>query len=182
MIHNSIGSTNTANIQVSTGGAASFDPTKAMTPVAKALGMSVDDVNKALDNGQTLNRLASAHGISHDELIDAITQGLHDTTAAEPARSEASSSSAADRLAKMAEGIANSTIGSTHRHRHRPLNNHPNTALLHKTSKMLHMTSTDLVAALKNGTTLTDVANRQGVSAEVVHQAIRNGMILNTNS
>jgi hypothetical protein len=44
--------------------------------VAKALGMSADDLRTARSQGTSLNALATAKGISADDLTKAIEQGL----------------------------------------------------------------------------------------------------------
>lgn len=178
-----VGSINTATPHVSAGGPHAFDSTRVMAPVANALGMTIDDLDKALDGGQTLNKIAAARGVARGDLIGAIKQGIHDATAeGGMVTSDGSTSAATGQLDKTVESIANGTIGTSRRHRHRHLANHPNTARLNKTSKMLHMTSTDLVATLKSGTSLTDLATRQGVSPDAAHQTVTNGMILNASA
>jgi hypothetical protein len=47
-----------------------------MTPVAKALGLSTHDVKAQLRSGKSLNDLADAAGLAHDDLIAAIRAGL----------------------------------------------------------------------------------------------------------
>src|SRR5947207_1985637 len=47
-----------------------------MTPVAKALGLSTADVNAQLRSGKSLNDLADAAGLAHDDLVAAIRAGL----------------------------------------------------------------------------------------------------------
>ena len=49
---------------------------KAMAPVAKALGMSVDDLSSALEGGQTLDQLATSKGVSSDNLLQAVGHGM----------------------------------------------------------------------------------------------------------
>ncbi|GAA0451462.1 hypothetical protein Aca07nite_55990 [Actinoplanes capillaceus] len=47
-----------------------------MKAVAEKLGLSTDDLKKQLDNGKSLNDVAEARGVSHDDLIAAIRAGL----------------------------------------------------------------------------------------------------------
>ena len=49
---------------------------KAMEGTAKLLGLSTDDLQTQLKSGKTLNDLASEKGVSHDDLIASIEQGM----------------------------------------------------------------------------------------------------------
>jgi hypothetical protein len=66
-----------------------------MESVAKALGMSTDDLKSALKSGQSMSDLADAAGVSHDDLIAAIKAGM-------PAKVD----KASDDATAMAEKIA----------------------------------------------------------------------------
>lgn len=79
---------------------------KVMEPAAQLLGMSTDDLQTQLKSGSTLDDLATSKGVSHDDLIAAITQGLQ---ANAPAGADAAAGTAATGgvdLTQMAEGIA----------------------------------------------------------------------------
>ncbi|GIE34371.1 hypothetical protein Ait01nite_074160 [Actinoplanes italicus] len=47
-----------------------------MSRVADTLGMTVDDLRSRLDDGHSLNELATARGVPHEDLILAIRAGL----------------------------------------------------------------------------------------------------------
>ena len=87
-----------------------------MAPVAKALGMSADDVRSQLRGGQSLNDLAESNGLSHDDLIAAIKAGLpRDATGTRAASATASAAAASATSATAATTAASwipATIGS----------------------------------------------------------------------
>jgi hypothetical protein len=74
-----------------------------MSSVAKALGLSTNDVKAQLRNGKSLNDLADSAGVAHDDLIAAIKAGLprdgsgarSSTATASAAAASATSSTAA---------------------------------------------------------------------------------------
>ena len=74
------------------------DMDKALEPVAKALGLRGDELRAKLQAGAKLDDLATQRGLSHDDLVQSITQGLSETAPAGRA-------DAVD-FASMAEGIA----------------------------------------------------------------------------
>lgn len=49
---------------------------KGMEGTAKLLGMTTDDLQTQLRSGKTLNDLANAKGVSHDDLVASIEQGM----------------------------------------------------------------------------------------------------------
>ncbi|HEX2809907.1 MAG TPA: hypothetical protein VHN80_27405 [Kineosporiaceae bacterium] len=46
--------------------------------VASTLGMSADDIKTQLTSGKSLNDIATAQGVRHDDLITALKAGLPD--------------------------------------------------------------------------------------------------------
>jgi hypothetical protein len=49
---------------------------QAMSPVAKALGMTTDELTQSLQRGKSLSDIATAKGVSNQDLVAAIKQGL----------------------------------------------------------------------------------------------------------
>jgi hypothetical protein len=49
---------------------------QAMDAAAQKLGMSSDDLEQALQGGQSLDDVAAGQGVSHDDLVAAISSGL----------------------------------------------------------------------------------------------------------
>ena len=149
-----------------------FDRNKALAPVAKLLDMSVDELNRALKDGKTLDKIAASKGVAHTDLVAAIKEGLQDS---QP------SGKAAGELDKVAEDLAS---GKGHRAHHHhgppPAANRADTGALATVSSMLDMSSSDLVDALTSGTSLVDLALQHGVSSESLLLAAGRGMVLNT--
>ena len=88
------------------GGAGRADREKVLSSAADLLKMSVDDLKSKLAAGQSLDDIAKAQGVSHDDLVANITQTLKANAPSGAAVSD-------DRLSAMAERIA-----SHHRHGH----------------------------------------------------------------
>ncbi|WP_211275528.1 hypothetical protein, partial [Actinoplanes rectilineatus] len=65
-----------------------------MMKVAETLGLSSAELKDELGTGKTLNDIATERGVSHDDLIAAIEQGLPATAAAGAAEKIASSDGA----------------------------------------------------------------------------------------
>jgi uncharacterized protein (DUF433 family) len=153
------------------------DPQTMMAPVAERLGMSVDDLQSALSGGTTLDQLATAKGVSHDDLLAAIKHGLE---AARPADAPEGASGVFD-LDAMAESIASGTPpppppGGVHGGRPPHGVNQADTQTLDSIASLLDMTSDDLVGALADGTSLADLAAQHDVSASALLDAIGNGL------
>ena len=52
------------------------DMDQAMAPTAKLLGLSTSDLKQQVDSGQTLEQIADAQGVSKDDLLGSIKEGL----------------------------------------------------------------------------------------------------------
>jgi hypothetical protein len=79
---------------------------KVLSSAADLLKMSVDDLKSKLASGQSLDDIAKAQGVSHDDLVSNITKTLQ-------ADGPAGANASADRLNAMAGRIA-----GHHRHGH----------------------------------------------------------------
>ena len=84
---------------------------KGMEGTAKLLGLSTSELQEQLKSGKTLNDLAAAKGVSHDDLIKSIEQGLQ---AAAP---QGVQPPAGFDPSKMAEDIAAGKRPEHHHHR-----------------------------------------------------------------
>jgi cell wall-associated NlpC family hydrolase len=76
MTINAVGSTPTSRPVGSGQRPHRHDHTKMFEPAAKALGMSTDDLETQLKAGQILSDVASAQGVSPDDLVAAIAADL----------------------------------------------------------------------------------------------------------
>ena len=74
-----------------------------MAPVAKALGMTADDVWAKLRDGTSLAKLAEEKGVSRAKLLDAIKEGLRAAT------KDSGVTLSDERLNEMAERLADGT-------------------------------------------------------------------------
>lgn len=168
MIQSTAGlATNATNLPPTTVPPARFDRTKAMAPIAQTLGMSVDDLNQALQGGQTLNQLATDEGISHTDLINAIKPGLRDAKPTVSNGSAASATDATSGLDKLAEAIASRKSRGAHKlGHHHATNNNPNAGLLNHISKMLDMTSSSFLLRVS---TVSPTLNKGCQQAERSH-------------
>lgn len=158
------------------------DRTKAMSPVADALGMTVDELGTALRGGTSLNQLAVSKGLSHDQLINAIKTGMQ--AVAPKGKTHAGRVSGGgdpdgDGDDDAAEAIASGREAGAATRPQLGVNA-PNTALVDKVSSMLQMSASDLVDQLRSGTSLGDLAKSKGVSPDALLQTVGKGMVLNT--
>lgn len=69
--------------------------------VAKELGMSTDDLEQQLRSGASLDDVAKANGVSHDDLVATITQALQGS---QGASGDGQTSSGLDQLAERIAG------------------------------------------------------------------------------
>lgn len=148
-----------------------------MAPVADTLGMSVEELQWTLTGGTTLDEIASTKGVSHDDLLAAIKQGLE---AAKPADAPEGTSGVFD-LDAMAESIAAGTPpppppGEAHGGRPPHGVNQADAQTLDSIASLFDMTSDDVISALTAGTSLAELAAQHDVSASALLDAIGSGL------
>ena len=81
------------------GGLNSADRGQMLSSTADLLRMSVTDLKAKLAGGQSLDDIAKARGVSHDDLVANIVSNLKSDGAAGANRSDASLTAMADRIA-----------------------------------------------------------------------------------
>lgn len=161
------------------------DPQTMMQPVADLLGVSTTDLKSSLDSGQTLDQLAAAKGVSHDDLIAAIKAGLQDSTPQGVGSTTAASGTTATfDLDALAEDIASGVRpqgpqGPPPGPPPTGRNNNDQDALS-AVSDLLDMTTDELVTSLTSGTSLRDLASAKGVSSDQLLDALSEGMVVDT--
>jgi len=159
-----------------------------MDAALKLLGMSASDLRSAMQSGQSLASIASSKGISQATLTSTISAAIQQ---ANPAVS-------ADQAAKVATDIATrtppadgprpaggpppaddtdatssaqSTSGTSatsgHRHHH-----HAGAAAMDAASKLLGMSTQDLMSSLQGGQSLSSIAKSKGVSQDDLLKAM----------
>jgi hypothetical protein len=154
------------------------DMATAMAPVADELGMTGDELRDALRAGSTLDQLASAKGVSHQDLVSAITKGLQD---ARPAGAPAGVD-----LSKMAEDIASGVRGpghhgGHHHHAQRAASGAVDpSANLNALADLVGVDATALRDGLQQGTSLSDILSANGVDESQLAQKFLPGTVVDT--
>jgi hypothetical protein len=167
------------------------DPEKLMAPVADTLGMTTTELRTAMESGSTLQQLATSKGISHTDLVAAVKAGLEaarpDGASATGATSASAGTAATGKvfdLDALAESIASGQrpegpqgMPPSQQVHGRNSNDQQS---LDKLSSLLDMSSDDLVSALRNGTSLSDLASQHGVDANRLLDVLSSGMVMDT--
>jgi hypothetical protein len=152
------------------------DMSKAMAPVADALGMSGDELRDALQGGTTLDQLASSKGVSHTDLVSAITKGLQD---ARPAGAPAGVD-----LSKLADDIASGVKGPGHHHGHHHRADKASagavdpSANLGALAGLVGVDETALRDGLQAGTSISDILKANGVDESALAQKFLQGQVI----
>ena len=162
-----------------------------LDPAATKLGMSVDDLKKALKQGTSLSKIAADKGVSHLDLVNTIKQGLISagvpqaptlTGRAKAAPSDKDTEGDVE-LQKLAEEIATGTSPKPAKQAKRaPMVNEPDHRALDKLADLLKMRPQELVKSLTAGAKLTDLAGAKGVSSDQALATVTTGMVLRTNA
>jgi hypothetical protein len=142
-----------------------------MTSVAKALGMSTDDLKSALKDGQNMNDLADATGLAHDDLIAAIKAGM-------PSNVDTSSDDATTTADKIA-----STNGP-------PPPGRPSSSVVGNPSKLselsklfdLDSTGSDGLSSATNAAQLLSTLQQNGVDLSKLRSVLNSGDLLDTTA
>jgi uncharacterized protein YidB (DUF937 family) len=126
---------------------------------AEAIGISVEDLRAALDEGQTLAQVAEANGVDRQTLIDALVaagnEQLDELRAALP-----------DRMAELVDRPGPAR-GEAHDGRGGPGRFDDGVA-----AQVLGLTTDELREQLKDGKTLAEVATAQGVERQTLVDAL----------
>ncbi len=176
------------------------DPELVLSPVADKLGMSYESLRTQLEQGTSLASIATSKGLSRNDLVEAVKQGL---TKAEAAQPEQTSANAATRkqppIDKVAAAIADGEIpplppvagprspdgtgngpdaGDGRRHRHGTARNREaGRAALATVASLLDMSPTELIASLTSGTSLDHLAETRSVDVRNLLRAVSPGMV-----
>ena len=150
--------------------------TKMLTAVAAQLGMSLADVKGALRKGTSLNQLATAKGVSHDDLIATIKEAVSSSA---PAGAPALGATQLDQLAEsIAAGDRANGLPSPGGAETYAVAAVAGNQALQQVAMTLRMKPDDLVAALTSGVGLEQLANLQGVPLAQVLSTVTKGMLL----
>ena len=138
-------------------------PGVGLDAAADALGMEVDELHEALHNGQTIAEVAADKGVDVNTVIDAMVNAIVEETGRD-----------ADEVREHVTTIVNEGRpegpgfgpGGPRFHRHFA---GPG---LDAAAEALGVETEDLVAALRDGKTIADVAEEQGVDVDTVIDAM----------
>ena len=175
-----------------------FDAEQVLTPVAERLGIGVDRLKAQLQQGTSLATIATAKGITRDDLLEVVKNGLAKT---EAARAQFGLPSAANRrtlaIDKAANAIADGDVlplptvasaadlaaagkdASGMFGQRRPANKqvkNDQAALAH-TSTLLKLAPDEVSQRLRGGTSLRQLATDQDVDFRALMDVIRAGML-----
>jgi hypothetical protein len=121
-------------------------PTTLLSGVADLFGTTTDDLIKRMQGGESLSDLAAAKGVSRDDLLATIKQGLQ--------TNQVTLRPSAD-LDAMAAKVADRKGGAGHRHGHAGAGFQPGSESLHQRvadlSTTLGVSDDELVQALQSG-------------------------------
>jgi DNA-binding CsgD family transcriptional regulator len=132
-------------------------PGPALETAAEALGLSVEDLAAALREGKTIAQVAEEQGVDVNTVIDAIVAEIVERTG----RDEAT---VREHVTQLVNEGRPEGGGRHHRHRGGPA--------LEAAAEALGMERAELVAALREGKTIAQVAEEQGVDVNTVIDAM----------
>jgi uncharacterized protein YidB (DUF937 family) len=146
--------------------------------LADLLGMSADDLTQQLGSGKSLNDLADEQGVSHDDLITTIKQGL-------PADTANGAENSTENTDSIAEKIAG-TVGMPPPPPGRPMVGGPkgeNTGLqddtkLQQVSDLLEMDTEDVTDQATSAATLVSLLQSKGVDLKSLRSVLDSGDLL----
>jgi lambda repressor-like predicted transcriptional regulator len=142
-----------------------------LSSVADLLGTTSDELIEQLRSGASLSDLATKAGISRDDLLGAIREGLP------PAPEGVTDVDTTALVEDIADRSGLPGPGRTERPQGPPPTREGGMAQLEGVAELFGMEVDDLVEQLESGSTsLADLASQQGVSTDQVFQALRSGM------
>jgi uncharacterized protein YidB (DUF937 family) len=154
----------------SAGAAASAAPCrKGLADVADAIGISADDLRAALRDGQTLAAVAEANGVDPQDVIDVLVENGTARLDAAVAAGRIDQATADERKAGLPERAADLVNGELERDARR----HPRrSAAIRATAEAIGIDAAELRGALRDGQTIAQVAEANGVDPQDVIDAL----------
>jgi hypothetical protein len=154
----------------SAGAAASAAPCrKGLADVADAIGISADDLRAALRDGQTLAAMAEANGVDPQDVIDVLVENGTARLDAAVAAGRIDQATADQRKAGLPERAADLVNGELERDARR----HPRrSAAIRATAEAIGIDAAELRGALRDGQTIAQVAEANGVDPQDVIDAL----------
>ncbi len=154
----------------SAGATASAAPCrKGLADVADAIGISTDDLRAALRDGQTLAEVAEANGVDPQRVVDVLVESGTARLDAAVAAGRIDQATADEREASLPERAADLVNGELERDARR----HPRrSAALRASAEAIGIDAAELWDALRDGQTIAQVAEANGVDPQDVIDAL----------
>jgi hypothetical protein len=181
-----------------------------LQPVASLLGTTSQDLINQMQSGTTLSSIATQQGVSQNDLITAIEQGLQSTN---PSTSAIAQNSSPSSIATLAANIANGTakVGGHHHHHHHAGSSSSSSSSTSSTSassdtdgdsdgsgtagstglgtstvnslaSILGVDPTTLLQALSSGTSVSDLASSSGIPSASLQSLLSTGLQIDTTA
>lgn len=168
-----------ASAETSTNTAASTAPDEAvaaaapcrngLADLAEAIGISTDDLRAALKDGQTLGELAEANGVDPQRVVDVLVDNGTKRLDAAVAAGRTDEATADERKADLPERATDLVNGELERNAH----HHPRrSAAIRTAAEAIGIDADELRAALRDGQTIAQVAEANGVDPQDVIDAL----------
>jgi prolyl-tRNA editing enzyme YbaK/EbsC (Cys-tRNA(Pro) deacylase) len=140
-----------------------------LADLAEVIGISTDDLRAALRDGQTLAEVAEANGVDPQQIVDLlVTKGTERLDAA-VAADRIDQATADERKASLPDRAADLVNGELEPQAHR----HPRRAAAIRTAaEAIGIDADELRAALRDGQTIAQVADANGVDPQDVIDAL----------
>jgi uncharacterized protein YidB (DUF937 family) len=163
-------STNTAASSASGRAVATAAPCRGgLADLADVIGISTDDLRAALRDGQTLAELAEANGVDPQQVVDLLVANRTERLDAAVAAGSVDQATADERKASLPDRAAGLVNGELERRAHR----HPRRAAVVRTAaEAIGIDADELRAALRDGQTVAQVAEANGVDPQDVIGAL----------
>jgi prolyl-tRNA editing enzyme YbaK/EbsC (Cys-tRNA(Pro) deacylase) len=163
-------STNTAAGPASVRGAATAAPCReGLADLADVIGISTDDLRAALRDGQTLAQVAEANGVDPQRVVDVLVANGTERLDAAVASGRIDQETADERKASLPDRAAALVNGELERRAHR----HPrHAAAIRTAAEAIGIDAGELRAALRDGQTIAQVAEANGVDPQDVIDAL----------
>jgi uncharacterized protein YidB (DUF937 family) len=154
----------------SAGATASAAPCRTgLADVASAIGISTDELRAALRDGQTLAEVADANGVDAQRVVDILVENGTARLDAAVAAGRIDQATADERKASLPERAADLVNGELERDARR----HPRrSAAIRATAEVIGIDADELRDALRDGQTIAQVAEANGVDPQHVIDAL----------
>jgi cell division FtsZ-interacting protein ZapD len=140
-----------------------------LADLAEAIGISTDDLRAALRDGQTLAEVAEANDVDPQQLVDVLVANGTERLDSAVAAGRIDQATADERKASLPDRAADLVNGELERNPHR----HPGrSAAIRTAAEAIGIDADELRTALRDGQTIAQVAEANGVDPQDVIEAL----------